>query len=127
MSDRLQPLRNVGPGTARLPGVPARRRRATPLLGPGTSNGYSTVWLADRRGGAADRQARHGNGGRRPRPLANRCKPPDPRSARAPKDGDPRRPSLRVLGRPVLAFLAADVVLGLATRASGHLYFRCLT
>jgi predicted O-methyltransferase YrrM len=46
-SDRLERLRNVEPDTARLLAVLARSLRATRLLELGTSNGYSTIWLAD--------------------------------------------------------------------------------
>ena len=45
--DRLERLRNVEPETARLLGVLARGLRAERLLELGTSNGYSTIWLAD--------------------------------------------------------------------------------
>jgi predicted O-methyltransferase YrrM len=47
LEDRLQRLRNVEPETARLLGVLARGLRAKRLLELGTSNGYSTIWLAD--------------------------------------------------------------------------------
>ncbi|HEV3035205.1 MAG TPA: class I SAM-dependent methyltransferase [Solirubrobacteraceae bacterium] len=45
--DRLERLRNLEPETARLLGVLARGVRARRLLELGTSNGYSTIWLAD--------------------------------------------------------------------------------
>jgi len=45
--DRLERLRNVEPETARLLGVLARGLTARRLLELGTSNGYSTIWLAD--------------------------------------------------------------------------------
>jgi predicted O-methyltransferase YrrM len=45
--DRLQRLRNVEPETAELLGVLVRAMRATRVLEIGTSNGYSTIWLAD--------------------------------------------------------------------------------
>jgi predicted O-methyltransferase YrrM len=45
--DRLERLRNLEPETARLLGVLARGVRAERLLELGTSNGYSTIWLAD--------------------------------------------------------------------------------
>jgi predicted O-methyltransferase YrrM len=45
--DRLERLRNLEPETARLLGVLARGLRAKRLLELGTSNGYSTIWLAD--------------------------------------------------------------------------------
>jgi predicted O-methyltransferase YrrM len=45
--NRLERLRNVEPETARLLGVLARGLRARRLLELGTSNGYSTIWLAD--------------------------------------------------------------------------------
>jgi predicted O-methyltransferase YrrM len=45
--DRLERLRNLEPETARLLAVLARGLRATHLLELGTSNGYSTIWLAD--------------------------------------------------------------------------------
>ncbi len=47
LEDRLQRLRNVEPETARLLGVLARGLRAKRVLELGTSNGYSTIWLAD--------------------------------------------------------------------------------
>jgi predicted O-methyltransferase YrrM len=45
--DRLARLRNVEPDTARLLAVLVRALEAKRLLELGTSNGYSTVWLAD--------------------------------------------------------------------------------
>jgi len=45
--DRLQRLRNVEPETAELLGVLVRAMGATRVLEIGTSNGYSTIWLAD--------------------------------------------------------------------------------
>ncbi len=45
--DRLDRLRNLEPDTARLLSVLVRATRATAVLELGTSNGYSTVWLAD--------------------------------------------------------------------------------
>lgn len=45
--NRLERLRNLEPETARLLGVIARGLRAKRLLELGTSNGYSTIWLAD--------------------------------------------------------------------------------
>jgi predicted O-methyltransferase YrrM len=45
--DRLQRLRNVEPETAELLGVLVRAMSATRVLEVGTSNGYSTIWLAD--------------------------------------------------------------------------------
>jgi predicted O-methyltransferase YrrM len=45
--DRLQRLRNVEPDSARLLSVLVRACRAHAVLELGTSNGYSTVWLAD--------------------------------------------------------------------------------
>lgn len=46
-ADRLERLRNVEPDTARLLAVLVRATGARALLELGTSNGYSTVWLAD--------------------------------------------------------------------------------
>lgn len=46
-ADRLARLRNVEPDTARLLAVLVRALKAKRLLELGTSNGYSTVWLAD--------------------------------------------------------------------------------
>jgi predicted O-methyltransferase YrrM len=46
-SDRLARFRNVEPETAELLGVLVRAVRATSVLELGTSNGYSTIWLAD--------------------------------------------------------------------------------
>jgi predicted O-methyltransferase YrrM len=45
--DRLDRLRNVEPETAALLAVLVRATGARELLELGTSNGYSTVWLAD--------------------------------------------------------------------------------
>lgn len=47
MSDRLERFRNVEPATAELLGVLVRAARCTRVLELGTSNGYSTIWLAD--------------------------------------------------------------------------------
>lgn len=46
-SDRLKRLRNVEPDTAQLLALLVRALGATRLLELGTSNGYSTLWLAD--------------------------------------------------------------------------------
>ncbi len=46
-SDRLARFRNVEPATAELLGVLVRGSSAVRVLELGTSNGYSTVWLAD--------------------------------------------------------------------------------
>jgi predicted O-methyltransferase YrrM len=46
-ADRLERLRNVEPDTAQLLAVLVRATGARALLELGTSNGYSTVWLAD--------------------------------------------------------------------------------
>jgi predicted O-methyltransferase YrrM len=45
--DRLERLRNVEPDTAQLLAVLVRALGARRLLEVGTSNGYSTLWLAD--------------------------------------------------------------------------------
>lgn len=45
--DRLARFRNVEPETAELLGVLIRARGARRILELGTSNGYSTIWLAD--------------------------------------------------------------------------------
>jgi predicted O-methyltransferase YrrM len=45
--DRLDRLRNLEPDSARLLAVLVRATGARALLELGTSNGYSTVWLAD--------------------------------------------------------------------------------
>jgi predicted O-methyltransferase YrrM len=45
--NRLERFRNVEPATAELLGVLVRASGATRLLELGTSNGYSTIWLAD--------------------------------------------------------------------------------
>jgi predicted O-methyltransferase YrrM len=45
--DRLDRLRNLEPETGRLLAVLVRALRPTRLLEIGTSNGYSTLWLAD--------------------------------------------------------------------------------
>jgi predicted O-methyltransferase YrrM len=47
LSDRLQRFRNVEPPTAELLGVLIRAVGAQRILELGTSNGYSTIWLAD--------------------------------------------------------------------------------
>jgi predicted O-methyltransferase YrrM len=46
-TDRLERLRNVEPDTAQLLSVLVRALRPQRLLELGTSNGYSTIWLAD--------------------------------------------------------------------------------
>jgi predicted O-methyltransferase YrrM len=46
-SDRLERLRNVEPDTAQVLAVLVRATRARRVLEIGTSNGYSTLWLAD--------------------------------------------------------------------------------
>ena len=46
-ADRLERLRNVEPETAQLLAVLVRACGAGRILELGTSNGYSTVWLAD--------------------------------------------------------------------------------
>jgi predicted O-methyltransferase YrrM len=55
LSDRLERFRNVEPRTAELLGVLIRATGARRILEVGTSNGYSTIWLAD---------AAESNGGR---------------------------------------------------------------
>lgn len=45
--DRLDRLRNLEPDTAALLALLVRATRARKLLELGTSNGYSTIWLAD--------------------------------------------------------------------------------
>jgi predicted O-methyltransferase YrrM len=45
--DRRARWRNVEPETAELLGVLVRAKRAQRVLEIGTSNGYSTIWLAD--------------------------------------------------------------------------------
>jgi predicted O-methyltransferase YrrM len=46
-SNRLDRLRNIEPETAELLGVLVRAARARRVLEIGTSNGHSTLWLAD--------------------------------------------------------------------------------
>jgi predicted O-methyltransferase YrrM len=46
-ADRLKRFRNVEPETAELLGVLIRAAGATRIVELGTSNGYSTIWLAD--------------------------------------------------------------------------------
>jgi len=46
-ADRLERFRNVEPPTAELLGVLIRATGARLILELGTSNGYSTIWLAD--------------------------------------------------------------------------------
>jgi predicted O-methyltransferase YrrM len=46
-ADRLDRFRNVEPPTAELLGVLIRATAARRILELGTSNGYSTIWLAD--------------------------------------------------------------------------------
>jgi predicted O-methyltransferase YrrM len=46
-ADRIARLRNVEPPTAELLGVLIRATGARRILELGTSNGYSTIWLAD--------------------------------------------------------------------------------
>jgi predicted O-methyltransferase YrrM len=50
-ADRLDRFRSVEPQTAQLLNVLVRATRARAILEIGTSNGYSTIWLAD--GGGA--------------------------------------------------------------------------
>jgi predicted O-methyltransferase YrrM len=45
--DRVERLRNVEPATAQLLAVLVRALGAKRVLELGTSNGYSTLWLAD--------------------------------------------------------------------------------
>ncbi|HET6867054.1 MAG TPA: hypothetical protein VFH80_14130, partial [Solirubrobacteraceae bacterium] len=45
-ADRLDRFRNVEPETAELLGVLIRGTGARRILELGTSNGYSTIWLA---------------------------------------------------------------------------------
>jgi predicted O-methyltransferase YrrM len=47
LTDRLERFRNVEPPTAELLGVLIRATGARRILELGTSNGYSTIWLAD--------------------------------------------------------------------------------
>jgi predicted O-methyltransferase YrrM len=47
LEDRLERLRNVEPETARMLAVLVRATAARRVLELGTSNGYSTLWLAD--------------------------------------------------------------------------------
>src|SRR4051812_44925042 len=47
LEDRLQRFRNVEPETAELLGVLVRAMQAERVLEIGTSNGFSTIWLAD--------------------------------------------------------------------------------
>jgi predicted O-methyltransferase YrrM len=47
LADRRDRLRNVEPETARMLGVLVRATGGRRVLELGTSNGYSTVWLAD--------------------------------------------------------------------------------
>ena len=47
LSDRLERFRNVEPPTAELLGVLIRATGPRRILELGTSNGYSTIWLAD--------------------------------------------------------------------------------
>lgn len=46
-SDRLQRWRNIEPESAHLLALWARSKQARKILELGTSNGYSTLWLAD--------------------------------------------------------------------------------
>ena len=46
-ADRLARWRNVEPETAEMLGVLVRAKQARAVLEIGTSNGYSTIWLAD--------------------------------------------------------------------------------
>ena len=62
-SDRLERFRNVEPPTAELLGVLIRATGARRILELGTSNGYSTIWLAD----AAEDDRGHGGQRRRRR------------------------------------------------------------
>jgi predicted O-methyltransferase YrrM len=46
-SERAKRMLNITPDTGRLLSILIRASRATRLLEVGTSNGYSTIWLAD--------------------------------------------------------------------------------
>ena len=46
-SDRLQRWRNIEPESAALLALWVRSKRAQKVLEIGTSNGHSTIWLAD--------------------------------------------------------------------------------
>lgn len=52
--DRLERLRNLEPESARLLWLLLRLMRAQRVLELGTSNGYSTIWLADAVAGTGD-------------------------------------------------------------------------
>ncbi len=54
-ADRLERLRNVEPDTAALLAVLVRASAARAVLELGTSNGYSTLWLADAVGSVGGR------------------------------------------------------------------------
>jgi len=54
-ADRLERLRNLEPDSAQLLAVLVRAMGARRLLELGTSNGYSTLWLADAIGGVGGR------------------------------------------------------------------------
>jgi len=54
-ADRLDRFRNVEPDTAELLGVIIRATGARRILELGTSNGYSTIWLADAAQATGDR------------------------------------------------------------------------
>src|SRR3954449_5319094 len=102
--DRLARWRNVEPETAELLGVLIRTKRAPRVLEIGTSNGYSTIWLADAapatggalltprsappRPGPAGRARAH----RRDRAVAHGARPrePRPRGPRGPRRAQDR-------------------------------------
>src|SRR5439155_7553336 len=46
-SERARRMLNITPDTGRLLGILVRAARATRILEVGTSNAYSTIWLAD--------------------------------------------------------------------------------
>lgn len=53
--DRSRKMLNITPDTGRLLWILVRARRATRILEVGTSNGYSTIWLADAARGTSGR------------------------------------------------------------------------
>ena len=55
--DRLDRLRNLEPDTAHLLALLVRATGARRLLELGTSNGYSTLWLADAVRGVGGRRS----------------------------------------------------------------------
>jgi predicted O-methyltransferase YrrM len=123
LPDRTQRLRNVEPETARMLAVLVRATGARRVLELGTSNGYSTLWLADATAGRVltveldagrARQARETSRRRAsptrsssPRPTAGRCSPTAPTAPSTSSSSTPSARSTRAGGPICCARLAS--------------------